>query len=380
MTSSALAARTGKTTMPLAELSPTAKAALLYFGAGLSALILAGILPLPWSRFMRGQTDFLGFYTGAALIGTDGLYSQAANRELQQRLIDFTMKGTYYVRPPFYAALLRPLAFLPYLPAYWVFQALSLVLAGIAARLYRGPWQLTAAFVLFFPLTVNFMVGQDIALILLLCTATLMLHRSARDTAAGFVLSLCLVKFHLFLLVPLVLLRHRKWRMIAGAAAGASIWLSLSTLISGPSWPRQYLSVLRNPVISLEVEKMPSIRGILAGSPLAAYAAVAALAIFLFAIVKLRSFEDAFGLALAGGLLLNTHSYLYDCVILLPALVSAIRRGGPAGRAVALFLMTPIPYVALLLGHGAIFLVCVIALVGLRTMQARQPFGDPCGA
>ncbi len=125
---------------------------------------------------------------------------------------------------------------------------------------------------------------------------------------------------------------------------------------------------------------MPSIRGILAGSPLAVYAAVAALAIFLFAIVKLRDFEDAFGLALAGGLLLNAHSYLYDCVILLPALVSAIRRGSPAGRAVALFLMTPIPYVALLLGHGVIFLVCVIALVGLRTMQARQPFGDPCDA
>jgi hypothetical protein len=262
------------------------------------------------------------------------------------------------------------LAFLPYLPAYWLFQAVSVAMAAVVALMNRGPWQLKAAIPLFFPLAVSVIVGQDIALILLLCTVALLLHRSGRDAAAGLVFSLCIIKFHLFVLAPLVLIRHRKWRMIGGVAVGVVVWLAISTVVAGPAWPTRYLTVLENPGINPDLDRMPNIRGILLGSPLAVHAAVVVLAIFLFAIAKLRDFEAAFGLALAGGLLLNTHSYIYDCVILLPALVSAIQSGKPAARGMALFLMTPIPYTLLVLGHGGLFLFCAVALALIRTADA----------
>lgn len=362
------------------HLEATTITVLLYFGAGLGALVLAGILPVPWPRFTRGYVDFLGLYNGAVLVGTDGLYSLVANRELQLRQIGHTLESVYYVRLPFYAALLRPLTLLPYQAAYWVFQVVSVAAAIIFARSCRGPWQLTAAILLFLPLTVSILVGQDITLIVALCAATILLCRSGRDAAAGFVLSLCIIKFHLFVLVPLVLIRHRKWSMIGGAAGGVLIWLAISTLVAGPDWPRQYLAVLQNPAISPYLDYMPTVRGIFFDSPWALYVTALVLAVLLYVIVKQRNFEVAFGLALAGGVLLNTHSYLQDCAILLPALVSAVRSGCAGVRRIALFLMTPFPYVLFLLGHGAVFLFCVLALAVMRTAATTKAPGDQCAA
>jgi hypothetical protein len=362
------------------HLEAATRRALLYFGAGLGALVLTGILPVPWSHFTRGYVDFLQLYTGAVLVGTDGLYSVAANREMQLRLIGHTLESVYYVRLPFYAALLRPLTLLPYQAAYWVFQLVSIAAAIVFARLCRGPWQLTAAILLFLPLTVSILVGQDITIVVALCAATILLCRSGRDAAAGFVLSLCIIKFHLFVLVPLVLVRHRKWSMIGGAAGGVLIWLAISTLVAGPDWPRQYLAMLRNPAISPYPDYMPTVRGIFLGWPSALYATALVLAVLLYVIAKQRNFEVAFGVALAGGLLLNTHSYLQDCAILLPALVSAVKSGRAGVRRIALFLMTPIPYVLLMLGHGAVFLFCVLALAVMRTAAAARAPGDQCAA
>jgi hypothetical protein len=341
-------------------------------------LVVAGVLLVQWPRFSQGVGDFLQFYTGAVLAGTDGLYSVAANREVHLRLAGFSTQGTYFVRLPFYAAALSPLALLSYLPAYWLFQSVSIALAAVVALLNRGPWQLKAAIALFLPLALSVIVGQDIALMLLLCTVALLLHKSGRGAAAGLVFSLCIIKFHLFVLVPLVLIRHRKWRMIGGVAVGAVAWLAISTVVAGPAWPMRYLTVLQNPAINPDLDRMPSIRGIFLGSPLAVYAAIVVLAVFMYVILKLRDFEAAFGLALAGGLLLNTHSYIYDCVILLPALISAIRCGSPAARGTALFLMTPIPYVLLLLGHGGLLLLCVVALALMRTADAATSSRGLC--
>ncbi len=364
-----------------ADLKASTQEALLWLvlGAGILGLAALFALSVEWPRVIRGQTDFLQFYTGAVLAGTDGMYSMAANREAHLRLAGFTTKqGTYFIRPPFYAAVLHPLAFLPYQSAYWVFQAVSIAAAVILVRLYRGPWQATAAMLLFFPLVVSILLGQDITLIMAICAAAILLHRSGRDAAAGFVLSLCSIKFHLFVLIPLVLIRHGKWRMIGGAAMGAVAWLAISTIVAGPAWPMRYLAVLENPVMNPDLDRMPTIQGILLGSPLAVPAAVVVLGLFLFAIARLRNFEDSFGLALAGGLLLSMHSYIYDCVILLPALVAAIRGNSAAARGIALFLMTPITYFLLLLGHGVTFLLCLVALAVLRTLNSAKSLGEPC--
>ena len=367
---------------PPPGLSPSTRAALLYFCVGLGGLALAGlfVFSVTWPLVIRGHADFLGFYTGAALIGTDGLYSPAANREVQQRLAGFSYHVVQYVRLPFYAAALRPLALLPYQTAYWIFQTLSIAAAVIFVRLSRGPWQLTAAISVFLPLAFSIIGGQDITFLMVICGVAVVLHRFGRDAAAGFVLSLCLLKFHLFVLVPLVLIRHRKWRMTGAAAAGVILWLAISTLVAGLDWPSQYLAVLMSAAVSPNVSLMPNIRGVFANSAWAVYASIVVLAVFLCAIVKLRDFEAAFGIALAGGILLNTHSYVQDCTFLLPALISAIRCGSPSARGMALFLMTPIPYALVLFDHGGLFLLCVTVLALMRTADAVTSSRGLCSA
>ncbi len=77
-------------------------------------------------RVLRGENDFAQLYTGGTLAGTPELYSRAANLAIVQTNLGLTMESVVYTRPPFYAALLKPLAWLPYRGAYAVFSFASL--------------------------------------------------------------------------------------------------------------------------------------------------------------------------------------------------------------------------------------------------------------
>src|ERR1051326_8567628 len=92
-----------------------------------------------------------------------------------------------------------------------------------------------------------FAQGQDVNIVLLLAAVALALLVKQRDFAGGLVLSLCLIKFHLFVLAPLVLLRYRRWRAAGGAALGCGILLLISFVAAGPNWPAEYWKVLRDP-------------------------------------------------------------------------------------------------------------------------------------
>src|SRR5690349_1547649 len=78
-------------------------------------------------RMLKGQNDFVAFYAGAKLVGTPDLYSRAANLATIQETLGFSMVGTTYLRPPFYAVILKPLAALPYRTAYAIFLGSLLV-------------------------------------------------------------------------------------------------------------------------------------------------------------------------------------------------------------------------------------------------------------
>jgi hypothetical protein len=64
------------------------------------------------------------------------------------------------------------------------------------------------------------------------------------------------------------------------------------------------------------------------------------------------------------------------CVAVLPVLLSANRRGAAAARAIALFLMTPVPYLLLLWEAGRPLLLAVPALgLALFFDEAGNPGG-----
>src|SRR5664279_3390855 len=75
--------------------------------------------------FLKAQNDFTAFYDGARLVGTPGLYSRTANieamKQIHPELTNGSLVDAQYIRPPFYALFLKPLALFPYKTAYWIY-------------------------------------------------------------------------------------------------------------------------------------------------------------------------------------------------------------------------------------------------------------------
>src|SRR5207245_5098721 len=77
-------------------------------------------------RIINGQNDFVQLYAAAKLVGSPDLYSREAFDEVVKSSIGITMETvTRFVRPPFYGALLKPLAAFPYRRAYAIFSLAS---------------------------------------------------------------------------------------------------------------------------------------------------------------------------------------------------------------------------------------------------------------
>src|SRR5262249_19195227 len=155
--------------------------------------------------------------------------------------------GVLFIRPDYYAILLRPLAWFPYLTAYWLFQAVSLAALLAFLWLFRGAPNLWMFAVCSIPLSALFANGQDVTLLMLAFAGAVLLDRRGWPFAAGLLLSLCTVKFHLFLFVPLALITHRKWRMIAGACAGTAGCVVAATIVEGREWISRYAEFLKRP-------------------------------------------------------------------------------------------------------------------------------------
>src|SRR5260370_1248805 len=77
------------------------------------------------------------------------------------------------------------------------------------------------------------------------------------DFWAGMALCLCAIKPHLFILMPLVVIPQRRWRILAGAAVGGTILLALSFLVGGPNWFGKYRMSLQGQTPDLD--HMPNI-------------------------------------------------------------------------------------------------------------------------
>lgn len=307
------------------------------------------LLPGAW----QGRNDFLGFYVGGRLAGTTHLYDRESVRLEHMRAVGETGE-IQYGRLPVYALVLKPLARLPYYRAYFIWEILSaaafvgfLVLWPGVAPAVRGLvccWSLPA-FVCIFN-------GQDDLLLLLCVTLAARLLRADRPVAAGIVLALFTAsKFHLFVLVPLVLLAQRRWRMAAGAAACIVTMLVISFGVAGKDWPRGLYALVADPRISTGLDHMPNLHSLFAPVPFGFQLQLAvsvALAGGVFLVARRNSsFEWNLGLALTAGVLVAYHGYLHDGTLFLPAIMAFSGVSAKYPRFLALALATPIPWFAL---------------------------------
>ncbi|HOQ46374.1 MAG TPA: glycosyltransferase family 87 protein [Bryobacteraceae bacterium] len=277
-------------------------------------------------QIANGYNDFLGFYAGARLCRTPELYQAEAVTRLQLAEAGATASALRFTRAPFYALMLSPLGHLPFRSAYFTWMALNL--AALA-----GHYLL-----------------------------------------AGVVLSMCAIKYHLFLLVPLALVAQRLWRVLAGAGIGAVALTALSFVAGGPQWPAAYLKVLADPAINPSIETMPalagSVSGLEYGNLILWVFGIAVAAACWFIARRAPDFETAFAASLLGSLLLSCHSYVSDATLLIPALlILAERRAIPL--AVAYAALSPVPYFMLLRGSPAADLVRIAMLLVVGVIAVR---------
>jgi hypothetical protein len=335
----------------------------------------------------RPQTDARVFYTGAVLCGPD-LYNYDRQIQVQRGMV-----FAPYLRAPFYALALRPLLPFNFWPAWFVVNlaALALLMRLLPPATERSRNSYISLFPLLFVagFLLNVVFQQDGAITGLILTAVLLLARVRRDWLAGAVLALTLQKPTLFLLLPLVLLLHRRWRALAGYAVTGAALAAVSVAITGWGAVRNYMDLIRR--YPVELYRMPTAGGIAANLnwlPLWPLLSVLALALVLWAVRRLE-FGAAFCLAIAGSLFISPQSYGHDCAVLLLPLAYFFRRGGTFLRVMELVLLfppeqllwlAPQPW-AVLYGLGTALYVAAIAfdrrLVELwpagPSRAARQP-------
>ena len=351
---------------------------------GLVAALLVGFAifaVMPVSRMMSAKNDFVHWYVGGLLFGTPDLHIQEANQQKQRELIGDVLSDSYFIRPTFYALLLKPLTFFSYKTAYLVFQAFSLLCLAVFLRIYSRKWpELLTHAAMSIPVICNLVNGQDVTLLLLFCTVSLVLASRGKDFASGLVFSLCAIKFHLFILTPVAMVAKRRWGIFFGALAGEIVLFLLG--LTGGGW-KVFLSLvalLNKPENHPYPEVMPNLRGLVysvaGGSvPLLIFLCIIVLLLTLYLIIKAPTYEKGFAFALIGGLLLNFHAYIQDPMLLL--LTSALLLDGTESKVFRLltqFILLPVPYLLLLYGppYSGMFALLLIASLIIAIRDRRN--------
>jgi hypothetical protein len=308
----------------------------------------------------RGKNDFRHFYIGGRLVGTPGFHDVDRVLEEQRKVFGDTNIQLVPSRLPVYYLLFKPLSLAPYRVAYFIWMGCLLASLVFFVRLcpLTAPAALTLACCCSLPLVFAVLAGQDIPLVLLAIAGGLWALRRDRDFLAGILLSLCLIKPHLFVLLPLLVLGQRRWRLLGGLVTGGAVLVAGSFLVEGWKWPLSYAAMMRTPEIGPVTRYMPNLCGLsltLGGHwplELALSLAVVAMAWIL---VRRAPFGVAFAGILLGSLLLSHHAYLQDCAVLVPAL--AYLAGGAAGKPVrilALVLLLPLTYLPIFFDLGIV--------------------------
>ncbi|MCC7339400.1 MAG: DUF2029 domain-containing protein [Pirellulaceae bacterium] len=241
-------------------------------GLLIGSLLLAGLLivfsPNYRWKLDKGDSpygsDFLQDWTAASMIGAGqaGLIYHASAFDSWQHdrsLIGFRWNAdSYYpaVYPPPYYWLCTPLHWIPYRWAVYLWLAMLLgPFFGAAAMIEHGlrvdlrpataVW-FWPAMLLFPPLLLGLTMGQKGTFWLLIMAATWLLYRRKSPLAAGLVFGLLSIKPTLFFLLPLVMLRHREWRFVAGASLSwGALWGAAACMLPANVWT-DFLAVARS--------------------------------------------------------------------------------------------------------------------------------------
>ena len=240
----------------------------------LSALtVLAIYFALLFPKMHEG-TDFANLYIAARIVREGRghqLYDAALQHEFQARY--FGGAGTYFVHPPFETLIYLPFSLLAPAHAYLMWCLFNmLVLITVARKLAQSVltkwnWRvLTPVLLLFVPVLLNFLHGQDSLLLLLFLVSAFAALQSGNEFVAGCFLACGLFKFHLILVIALFFLVTGRKKVLVGFASVAVIELLISVAICGRgflvSYPRFLVYFSHLPLAGVSNQQMANLRGL----------------------------------------------------------------------------------------------------------------------
>ena len=352
--------------MELVRTQPTI-AAPPYYVKGLALgipAILLGLQISGWLFFIpvitHGHNDFRQLYTGGYMLRL-GYGHQLYDYDVQKTFEDKLVSPEQIALPINHLAyeelLFVPLSLLNFRAAYLAFLGINIVLLGISFRLLL-PWMdnlaavsrsLPAAmFVVFIPVAVALMQGQDSVLLLALLAAAAVSLDRGKESTAGIFVGLGLFKLQLVIPIALLFLAWRRWRFCAGLALSFIATGLLTLWLVGFSQIEVYIRSLMSMSVALNSavdqfryaivpSSMPNLRGLIFGlghshiSPswLQAITIVSsAFALLLVAMLTPRTQPalDSLLVAITTSTVVSYHLLIHDLSILLLPLAVTLNR------------------------------------------------------
>ena len=297
--------------------------------------------------------DFIQFYVSARLIAqgrASQLFDQQVTFDELRRIVyqSSELPPTRVRLPPVYGPqvglLFRPFANLSFPAAAPLWATLSLILyfscvAAVwrsCANLCGHPRIVALAAIAFPPLFHTFIRGQISVLLLACFTAAWLALRADRPWLVGLALGLLVCKPQFLVAIPVVLLVAGAWRTLAATILSASAQLALTWLLFGTAVMRAYFNTLWNMspymaavepgIAHIQMHSLRSFWALLLPWPnisMALYVFTSIPAVVLAAAVWKSSSNAAlrFAALTLAAVLVNPHLFVYDLLVLAPALL-----------------------------------------------------------
>jgi alpha-1,2-mannosyltransferase len=297
--------------------------------------------------------DFLPFYISARLIATgraSQLYDrQVAAAELQATLDtanrrQLTQLVLPYLYGPQVALFFQPLARFSFLTAAWIWAIASVLVMFACVYLIwkscpalKSHLRFVAVCALAFPALFHGFLRGQISVLLVLCfTAAFLALGAERHWLAGIALGVLVFKPQFLVAIPLVLLLAGAWRIFAGLVLSAGAQLAFAWIWFGSAVMSAYFATmlhlprwLGSAELSLAPIQMHSLRAfwsLLVPWPkvaLALFVLTSLIAIGLASAVWQSRLPLAlrFSALTLAAVLANPHLFIYDLVVLAPALL-----------------------------------------------------------
>jgi hypothetical protein len=368
-------------------------------------VIQIGVVVLNVTRALNGQTDFLSSYAAGKLIrsGDDrSLYAASGNQTLPDKLANSRVAALPFDRLAYEALLYVPLSLFSYRNAYCIFMAVNLALIALCIRMLQPylprleqPWYWlpSAIFLCFLPLGLALVAGHNSILMLALLLASAVSFYQEHDFRAGVFLGLALFRPEFSILIALLFLVWRRWRVVTGFLGTSIVCLGISVAVTGLAGFESYLrnAFTRNPEFApfatslngtTRSTVMPNLwcltdmlgHQFLSSNLLHAITASLALGLIIWTATR----PPNFALAILVALLVSYHGSIYDTVLLtLPiAMVMDSRIGAVSGNQllarniVAVLLVAPALFFLLGWNYCLLALLMLALIVPLRSTSS----------